>query len=101
MFAIVSTLVGKSVQENVMKIENTNRKHRGVSTPKQSTETNASLPETNATLPEKWISQLFQEAERMFTMSSNVTDQCREDYKTYEMHLKNQSVWAVRSSYSI
>lgn len=47
----------------------------------------------------KWISQLFQDAERAFDMSLTTTEQCIRDFETYKMHLKNQSVWAVRSLY--
>lgn len=59
------------------------------------------LNKTNAYLPHKWITEMFQEAEQKFTMlGPNVSDACKKDYETYQMHLSNQSVWAVRSKYS-
>lgn len=46
----------------------------------------------------KWLSELFAQAERDFDMNiSPVSDQCREDFRVYKLHLANQSAWAVRS----
>ncbi len=48
----------------------------------------------------KWISQLMSEAEDAFTMDEGVSDKCKRDYKLYELHRQNQSVWALRSKFS-
>lgn len=48
---------------------------------------------------QKWISQLFLEAERKFDMDEHVNKRCKTDYELYKLHLRNQSVWAVRSKY--
>lgn len=67
---------------------------------KETTETH--LNKTNANLPQKWITDMFQEAEQKFTMlGQNVSDPCKKDFKTYQMHLSNQSVWAIRSKYIV
>ncbi|XP_065206402.1 O-acyltransferase like protein-like isoform X2 [Planococcus citri] len=44
----------------------------------------------------KWITQLFHEAETVFEMDSNVNTECKRDFDLYKLHLRNQSVWAVR-----
>ncbi|XP_065201228.1 nose resistant to fluoxetine protein 6-like [Planococcus citri] len=44
----------------------------------------------------KWISQLFYEAEMAFQMDSNANAECKRDFDLYKLHLRNQSVWAVR-----
>lgn len=50
-------------------------------------------------VPKKWISQVMIEAELTFVMDPNVSRQCREDTEIYNLHVENQTVWAIRSSY--
>ncbi|XKL64037.1 hypothetical protein PGB90_004123 [Kerria lacca] len=50
---------------------------------------------------QKWISQLFLEAERKFDMDEHVNKRCKTDYELYKLHLRNQSVWAVRNPCSL
>ena len=54
----------------------------------------------SARFQRKWISELFHEAKTSFHMDSEVGDECKRDFDMYELHLKNQSVWAVRSEFS-
>lgn len=49
----------------------------------------------------KWISQLFYEAENAFHMDSNVNAECKRDFDLYKLHLRNQSIWAVRSKFFV
>lgn len=46
---------------------------------------------------QKWITEIFDEAKHQFSMVENVTEACRNDFQLYLQHLKNQSIWAVRS----
>lgn len=45
----------------------------------------------------KWISQIFFEAEATFRMAEQASDLCKRDFNLYQSHLRNQSIWAVRS----
>ncbi len=48
---------------------------------------------------QKWITQLFLEAESHFRMDATVSEDCRSDFQLYRNHLQNQSEWAVRSKF--
>lgn len=59
---------------------------------------NKSFQNAKSDFPQrKWISQLFHEAEMAFQMDSNVNAKCKRDFDLYKLHLRNQSVWAVKS----
>lgn len=45
----------------------------------------------------KWISEIFFEAEAIFRMAEQTSDVCKRDFNLYQSHLRNQSMWAVRS----
>lgn len=91
-YALLSLIIifgGASSLENVMTVEHDRVNYNSSQNSKQIKSEKAS----------KWISQLFQDAERAFDMSFRATEQCRRDFEIYKMHLKNQSVWAIRSLY--
>ncbi|KAK7576666.1 hypothetical protein V9T40_012952 [Parthenolecanium corni] len=44
----------------------------------------------------KWITELFADSQKDFSMEQAVSEKCRNDYLLYLSHLRNQSVWAVR-----
>lgn len=44
-----------------------------------------------------WLSEIFDEAKKKFDMLSKVSEECKRDYETYKQHVRNQTVWAVRS----
>lgn len=50
-----------------------------------------------STVRSKWISEMITEAEMSFTMSMNVSAECKRDFGTYQQHVRNQTVWAIRS----
>lgn len=58
---------------------------------------NIRVDESSNLKEKKWISRLFLEAEMSFDIHPNVSSRCKYDYELYLSHLKNQSVWAVRS----
>lgn len=45
----------------------------------------------------KWFKELFSDAEQNFSMDAAVNPKCRSDFQLYMSHLRNQSVWSVRS----
>ncbi len=47
----------------------------------------------------KWISDLMSEGERTFKMDAFVNAKCKRDFELYQLHLRNQSIWALRSKY--
>ena len=47
----------------------------------------------------KWITELFYEAKAEFQIDSNVNSECKRDFDLYKLHLRNQSVWAVKSKF--
>lgn len=50
-----------------------------------------------ASSDKQWIKAIFLEAEKNFDMD-DVSVRCKTDFQRYKMHLKNQTVWAVRSN---
>lgn len=46
-----------------------------------------------------WISQIMAEVEKNFQaeLFSGASQKCREDISMYKLHLKNSSIWAIRS----
>lgn len=44
-----------------------------------------------------WVSQLFDQAEDIFDVHPSVSHECRRSFDLYKLHLRNQTVWAVRS----
>ncbi|XP_065204696.1 nose resistant to fluoxetine protein 6-like [Planococcus citri] len=44
----------------------------------------------------KWISELFLEAQQKFRMDYNVNNECKRDFERFQLHLKNQSMWAIK-----
>ncbi|XKL64038.1 hypothetical protein PGB90_004124 [Kerria lacca] len=46
----------------------------------------------------EWITKIFLEAEMVFDMDTNVSLDCKRDYELFKLHLRNQSIWAVRMS---
>lgn len=47
----------------------------------------------------KWITQLMDEAKYKFDFDSTANKKCLRDFQLYQQHLKNLSIWAVRSTY--
>lgn len=47
--------------------------------------------------PRKWILEFIHEAERTFDVDLNATDDCKRDFGIYQLHVQNQTVWAIRS----
>lgn len=45
----------------------------------------------------KWISEIMMEAEMRFHVDPNVSKDCRKDFEIYKQHVRNQTVWAIRS----
>lgn len=43
-----------------------------------------------------WISLLFT---GNFNMHDGATEECKKDFRRYNMHLRNKTVWAIRSKY--
>jgi len=48
----------------------------------------------------QWITELFHNAEEIFHMDSTASEPCRNAYDLFIAHLRNQTVWAVRSKYA-
>lgn len=56
--------------------------------------------QTYAIAEKIWVSQLFDLARQRFDMTTNQSVQCKRDYDLYQLHSRNQSIWAVRSKFS-
>lgn len=51
----------------------------------------------NDILPKRWIADIFAEAENKFTIHPDANERCSRDFDLYKSHLKNESIWAIRS----
>ncbi|VVC42242.1 Nose resistant-to-fluoxetine protein, N-terminal,Acyltransferase 3 [Cinara cedri] len=61
----------------------------------------ADIPEnSDAVFPEPWISDLFYRALADFNVRDIGSDACREQTRTYDVHLRNHTYWAVRMAES-
>lgn len=48
----------------------------------------------------KWLAEIIAETEVNFDMDVHtVSRKCRDDFRIYKQHVRNQTVWAIRSSY--
>lgn len=57
----------------------------------------AAYPSSN---PKKWLAEIISETEVNFDMDVHtVSRKCKEDFRIYKQHVRNQTVWAIRSSY--
>lgn len=61
--------------------------------------TDVAKNQTSALADRIWVSQLFALASQQFDLNAEQNAQCKRDYDLYQLHTRNQSIWAIRSKF--